>query len=316
MSSPDVIEVVIEDAAVIEVIGSSGPPGPLGPPGPTGPKGDTGAAGPPGSTGATGPPGPTGPQGVPGPQGVKGDVGSTGPQGTKGDPGPQGVQGATGPQGTTGAQGAKGDKGDTGTTGGVGPQGAQGPQGNPGPTGSQGPAGPTGPQGATGPQGPQGVPGSAGQSTVTGCRVQKVDAPIVVPSGVWLQVQPFGFANYDNMNPHGWDPDNIGSDVIGLQGYPGVWELYGYCAWDADPAGHRAMSVEAFNAPVAVTRAEPGAAGYRFANNQLIQAIGGDFYKSSTGFVAVAMWVYQDSGHDVNLNRPALAAHYRGPLAP
>ena len=100
MSAPDVIEVILEDARVIEVIGSSGPQGPTGPTGPTGPAGPQGvpgAAGTNGTNGATGAPGPQGPQG---PAGATGPTGATGAQGPQGQ---QGVQGATGPKGDTGA---------------------------------------------------------------------------------------------------------------------------------------------------------------------------------------------------------------------
>ena len=87
---------------VLQLLGQTGPQGPVGLTGPQGPQGI------PGNDGAAGP------QGIPGNDGAAGPIGATGPQGIPGN------DGATGPAGPTGPQGIPGNDGATGPQGGIG----------------------------------------------------------------------------------------------------------------------------------------------------------------------------------------------------
>lgn len=70
-----------------------------------------------GPTGPTGPIGPTGPQGVIGPTGAQGIIGPIGPTGSNGPAGSVGAAGPTGPQGVIGPTGPTGSQGNIGPTG-------------------------------------------------------------------------------------------------------------------------------------------------------------------------------------------------------
>lgn len=188
--------------------------------------------------------------------------------------------------------------------------------------GTPGPPGPPGADGATGPQGPPGADGAdGGAGTVSGCRVQFVGA-FVVPSGVWTQVDPFGTALYDTLSPVGFH-SGVG-DVIAVSGYAGVWELYGCATWDDSPDGYRALAVAVDGGPfgmipAAVGRAGPGAPGYPIPPPShppgLFQTAAGEYHKTDGDPRTVVLLAFQDSGADLNLNDPTLAAAFRGPLA-
>lgn len=92
------INVLVGPNIAVEVVGSTGLPGPKGEPGDTGP---VGPVGPQGDQGIQGPIGPDGPQGPAGPIGPEGPIGPDGPIGPQGPIGPEGPTGPQGPQGTS-----------------------------------------------------------------------------------------------------------------------------------------------------------------------------------------------------------------------
>lgn len=99
------LELLLNDASVINAGAVLGPVGPTGVVGATGVQGSTGPAGGIGIAGSPGgATGPVGPIGATGPQGIQGLIGSTGIRGATGATGPSGF-GATGKTGLTGPAG-------------------------------------------------------------------------------------------------------------------------------------------------------------------------------------------------------------------